>query len=273
VETASSKAIGVFDSGVGGLTVVKEICKKLPHEHIIYLGDTARVPYGTRSAQTVQRYSISNTDFLLTKDIKLLVIACNTASAVATGTLQGKYEIPIIDVVRPGARAAVAASRTRRIGIIGTDGTISSGAYQTEIERLDPGSVIFVQPCPLFVPLAENGWCSRDDEVVLLTARRYLSGLIAAHIDTLVLGCTHYPLLKDAIQTVMGPTVKLIDSAEETAGDVLRMLKMRGIMNPESRAGASTFFVTDIPHRFAETGSRFLGRELENVSVVDILQL
>jgi glutamate racemase len=272
VETASRKAIGVFDSGVGGLTVVKEIRTKLPHENIIYLGDTARVPYGTRSAQTVQRYAISNTDFLLTKDIKLLVIACNTASAVATGTLQDKYEIPIIDVIRPGARAAVAASRTKRIGIIGTDGTIASGAYQKEIGRLDPGCEIFVQPCPLFVPLAENGWCGSDDEVVLLTARRYLAGLMQANIDTLVLGCTHYPLLKGAIQAVMGPAVTFIDSAEETAGDVFDVLSMRGILNAGNGPPASTFFVTDIPHRFIETGSRFLGRELENVSVVDIMQ-
>ncbi len=273
VETAASKAIGIFDSGVGGLTVVKEICKKLPHEHIIYLGDTARVPYGTRSAQTVQRYAISNTDFLLTQDIKLLVIACNTASAVATETLKDKYGIPIIDVVRPGARAAVAASRTRRIGIIGTDGTIPSGAYQKEIVRLEPACRIFTQPCPLFVPLAENGWCGKDDEVVLLTARRYLEPLMQSGIDTLVLGCTHYPLLKDAIQAVMGPGIRLIDSAEETACDVLQMLDRQHILNDDAAPGTSTFYVTDIPHRFAETGSRFLGRELENVSVVDIVQL
>jgi glutamate racemase len=273
VDTASRKAIGVFDSGVGGLTVVKEICKKLPHEQIIDLGDTARVPYGTRSAHTVQRYAISNTDFLLKQDIKLLVIACNTASAVATGTLQDKYDIPIIDVIRPGARAAAAASRTKRIGIIGTEGTIASGAYQKEIGLLDPSCRIFAQPCPMFVPLAENGWCSRDDEVVTLTARRYLAGLIASRIDTLVLGCTHYPLLRDAIQSVMGPEVTIIDSAEETARDVFDLLAGGNILNRGKGAAGCSFFVTDIPHRFSETGSRFFGRELENVSVVDIIEL
>ena len=273
VETAARKPIGIFDSGVGGLTVVKEVCKKLPHENIIYLGDTARVPYGTRSAQTVQKYAISNTDFLLTQDIKLLVIACNTASAVATGTLKNKYGLPIIDVVGPGARAAVAASNTRRIGIIGTDGTILSGAYQKEIKRLDPASTIFTQACPLFVPLAEAGWCAQDDEVVLLTARRYLGPLIKSDIDTLVLGCTHYPILKDAIQAVMGPGIRLIDSAEETACDVMKILDRQQILNDDAAVGSSTFFVTDIPHRFAETGSRFLGHELSGVSVVDIVQL
>ena len=273
MKTTARKPIGIFDSGVGGLTVVKEVCKKLPHENIIYLGDTARVPYGTRSAQTVQKYAISNTDFLLTQDIKLLVIACNTASAVATDTLKATYALPIIDVVAPGARAAVAASRTRRIGIIGTDGTILSGAYQKEIKRLESGSIIFTQACPLFVPLAETGWCAQDDEVVMLTARRYLEPLMKSGIDTLVLGCTHYPILKDAIQSVMGPGVRLIDSAEETACDVKRMLDRLHILNDAAAPGTSTFFVTDIPHRFAETGSRFLGRELLDVAVVDIVQL
>jgi glutamate racemase len=263
VETAARKPIGIFDSGVGGLTVVKEVCKKLPHENIIYLGDTARVPYGTRSAQTVQKYAISNTDFLLTQDIKLLVIACNTASAVACETLKGAYGLPIIDVVGPGARAAVAA--TKRIGIIGTDGTILSGAYQKEIARLEPACRIVTQACPLFVPLAEAGWCEKDDEVVLLTARRYLAPLMHSGIDTLVLGCTHYPILKGAIRAVMGPGIRLIDSAEETACDVMH------IRNDDARSGVSTFYVTDIPHRFAETGSRFLGRELSDVSVVDIV--
>ncbi len=273
VETAARKPIGIFDSGVGGLTVVKEVCKKLPHENIIYLGDTARVPYGARSAQTVQKYAISNTDFLLTQDIKLLVIACNTASAVAFETLKHKYGLPIIDVVGPGARAAVAASRTMRIGIIGTDGTILSGAYQKEIQRREPASTIFTQACPLFVPLAEAGWYEQDDEVVMLTAQRYLGPLMKSGIDTLVLGCTHYPILKDAIQAVMGPGVRLIDSAEETACDVMQMLDREHILNDAAVPGTSTFFVTDIPHRFAETGSRFLGRELSDVSVIDIVQL
>jgi len=273
VETAARKPIGIFDSGVGGLTVVKEVCKNLPHENIIYLGDTARVPYGTRSAQTVQKYAVSNTDFLLTQNIKLLVIACNTASAVAYEKLKGMYRLPIIDVVGPGARAAVAASPTKRIGIIGTDGTILSGAYQKEITRLEPESRIVTQACPLFVPLAEAGWCEKGDEVVLLTARRYLAPLMNSGIDTLVLGCTHYPLLKNAIREVMGPGIRLIDSAEETACDVMQMLERQHILNDDACPGTSTFYVTDIPHRFAETGSRFLGRELSDVSVVDIVHI
>jgi glutamate racemase len=273
VETAARKPIGIFDSGVGGLTVVKEVCKKLPHENIIYLGDTARVPYGTRSARTVQKYAVSNTDFLLTQDIKLLVIACNTASAVACETLKDAYGLPIIDVVGPGARAAVAASPAKCIGIIGTDGTILSGAYQKEILRLEPACRIVTQACPLFVPLAEAGWCEKDDEVVLLTARRYLEPLMHSGIDTLVLGCTHYPILKDAIRAVMGPDIMLIDSAEETACDVMLMLDRQHILNHGTAPGTSAFYVTDIPHRFAETGSRFLGRELSDVSVVDIVHI
>jgi glutamate racemase len=273
VGTAARKPIGIFDSGVGGLTVVKEVCKKLPHENIIYLGDTARVPYGTRSAQTVQKYAISNTDFLLTQDIKLLVIACNTASAVACETLRETYGLPVVDVVGPGARAAVAASLAKSIGIIGTDGTILSGAYQKEIKRLEPSCRILTQACPLFVPLAEAGWCDSNDEVVLLTARRYLAPLLNSGIDTLVLGCTHYPILKDAIRAVMGPGIRLIDSAEETACDVLQKLDRQHILNDSACPGTSTFYVTDIPHRFSETGSRFLGRELSNVSLVDIVHV
>ena len=269
VEAASSKAIGVFDSGVGGLTVVNEIRTKLPSEHIIYLGDTARVPYGTRSPQTVQRYALSNTDFLLTKDIKLLVIACNTASAVATEMLQDKYDIPVIDVIRPGARAAVEASRTGRIGIIGTDGTIASGSYQKEIRRLEPGCSIFVQSCPMFVPLAENGWCSPDDDVVLLTARRYLDVLAEARIDTLVLGCTHYPLLKNTLADVLGDGVTLVDSAEETARTVAASLKQHALEG-YGVEGQTRFFVSDVPTRFERVGSHFLGHSLGKVEQVSV---
>jgi len=270
VETAARKPIGIFDSGVGGLTVVKEVCKNLPHENIIYLGDTARVPYGTRSAQTVQKYAVSNTDFLLTQNIKLLVIACNTASAVAYEKLKGMYRLPIIDVVGPGARAAVAASPTKRIGIIGTDGTILSGAYQKEITRLEPESRIVTQACPLFVPLAEAGWCEKGDEVVLLTARRYLAPLMNSGIDTLVLGCTHYPLLKNAIREVMGPGIRLIDSAEETAKAILKKLDAAGLRNLSETGPDHRFMVSDIPHQFREVGERFLGFRLDSLSQVDL---
>ncbi|MEI6125333.1 MAG: glutamate racemase [Pseudomonadota bacterium] len=271
MEHINNKPIGIFDSGVGGLTVFKEIRKKLPGENILYLGDTARVPYGIRSAQTVIKYSIANTDFLLKQSIKLLVIACNTASAVATDTLKSKYTIPIVDVVGPGARRAVAITKNKRIGIIGTEGTIRSTAYEKEIKRLQPDAVTFTQSCPLFVPLAEEGWCDKNDEVVLIIAERYLKRLKTCGIDTLVLGCTHYPLLKEAIQEVVGRHITLIDSAEETAHEVARMLTSGTILNTGEKTGLDLFCLTDIPHRFTETGKLFLGREVANVSVVDLM--
>jgi len=262
--------IGMFDSGIGGLTVLKEVQKHLPGENIIYLGDTARVPYGTRSSQTVLKYSLTNTDFLLQQNIKLLVIACNTASAVATYKLREKYRIPIVDVVAPGARAAVKATDNGKIGIIGTEGTINSSAYQQEIRRLNKDVAIYTQPCPLFVPLAEEGWCDEQDEIVLSIALRYLAPLKKFTIDTLVLGCTHYPLLKGAIQSVMGGDIKLIDSAEETALEVLNVLQTENIKNNGSGQGDNTFYLTDAPHRFTETGRLFLGKELDNVTLIDI---
>lgn len=270
-EAATGGPIGIFDSGVGGLTVLKEIRRKLPGENIIYLGDTARVPYGIRSPKTVLKYSIANTAFLRSQHVKLLVIACNTASAVATQSLREACDIPVIDVVGPGARRAAAVTTNHCVGIIGTEGTIRSGAYEKAIKKLDACIAIYTQSCPLFVPLAEEGWCEQDDQVVLLTAQRYLMPLIAQGIDTLVLGCTHYPLLKEAIQKTVGENIKLIDSAEETATEVVEVLKSRGIMNSSGNSGLNTFYLTDIPHRFTETGRRFLGYELENVSVIDIL--
>jgi len=265
-----NKAIGIFDSGVGGLTVLKEVRKKLAREKIIYLGDTARVPYGIRSAQTVLKYSVANTDFLLGQNIKLLIIACNTASAVATHDLRSKYSIPIVDVVGPGARRAVRVTRNRKIGIIGTEGTIRSGSYQQEVTRLDPRVETFTQACPLFVPLAEEGWCSRDDTVVMLVARRYLDNLRSCGIDTLVLGCTHYPLLKNVLQKVMGNSITLIDSAEETAREVVDVLTAKNMLNASKCNGKSLFYLTDIPHRFTETGKLFLGDELGDVTLIDI---
>jgi len=264
------KPIGIFDSGIGGLTVLREIKKQLPCEDIIYLGDTARVPYGIRSAATVVRYSIANADFLLRKNIKLLIIACNTASAVATHIIRQRYRIPIVDVVGPGARKALQISRNKRIGIIGTEGTIRSGAYQQEIQRLDDKSLTYTQACPLFVPLAEEGWCDDHDDVVLAIARRYLGSFDDKGIDTLVLGCTHYPLLNGPIQRVVGPDIRLVDSAAEIAFEVKMMLESERSQSGRSQPGRCHFFVTDIPHRFAETGRRFLGGELGDVNVVDI---
>jgi glutamate racemase len=264
-------AIGIFDSGIGGLTVLRAIKQLLPQEHVMYLGDTARVPYGTRSPQTVLKYSIANTDFLLRQNIKMLVIACNTASAVATDTLRERYEIPVIEVITPGARGAVRATRSRKVGIIGTETTMKSGAYQRAIHALDPRIEVFSRPCPLFVPLAEEGWCDPQDAIVRLTAQRYLEELHEHEIDTLVLGCTHYPVLKGAIQQVMGEAITLIDSAEETAREVERLLAEGGLLRDRTVRGICSFFVTDIPHRFIETGKLFLGKDIETVKLVDIM--
>lgn len=268
--TASTQAIGIFDSGIGGLTVLREIRQRLPRETIKYLGDTARVPYGTRSAQTVLKYASANTEFLNRQDIKLLVIACNTASAVATEHLRSTYSLPVIDVVCPGARAAVDTTRSGRIGIIGTEATIVSGAYQREISALREDVHISAQPCPLFVPLVEQGWVDEDDSVVQMIVRRYLEPMLDSRIDTLVLACTHYPLLKKAIGRFMGEGITLIDSAEQIARQVELTLREVDLLSAEPAADPQ-YFVTDIPHRFAATGALFLGESLGDVQLIDIM--
>jgi len=270
MESDPTAPLGIFDSGIGGLTVLREIRKKMPAEKVIYLGDTARVPYGTRSEQTIIKYSRTNTDFLVRQQIKLLVIACNTASAVATEILRSSYAMPVIDVVGPGARGAVSATRSKRVGIIGTQGTIRSSAYERAIHALDPSIETFSCSCPLFVPLAEEGWCDPDDQIVTAIAQRYLAPLRSQGIDTLVLGCTHYPLLKQAIGRVMGPDIALIDSAEETACEVARQLQRLSLAGPTTTAGACTFYLTDLPRRFIDTGRRFLGDDMQDVNLVDI---
>ena len=250
------KAIGIFDSGIGGLTVLKEIIAKLPEENTIYLGDTARVPYGIRSPETVTRYSFENTRFLLSQEIKMLVVACNTASAVSLDAVKKEFPLPIIGVLEPGARAAVAATKTRKVGVIGTEATINSGAYARAIKRLGADIEVFSLPCPLFVPLVEEGWIEND--VAELVALKYLAGFKGKRIDTLVLGCTHYPLLKSVITRTMGSGITLIDSATETArevADVLGKLKWK-------KGGQGTvvrkYFVTDTPARFVKIGKLFL---------------
>ena len=270
MESDITAPLGIFDSGIGGLTVLREIRKKLPAEDVIYLGDTARVPYGTRSEQTIIKYSRTNTDFLVRQQIKLLVIACNTASAVATEILRTSYAMPVIDVVGPGARGAIAATRSGRVGIIGTQGTINSRAYERAIQALEPAIETCSCSCPLFVPLAEEGWCDPDDPIVTAVAERYLAPLGHQGIDTLVLGGTHYPLLKQAIGRVMGPEIRLIDSAEETACEVSRQLRQRSLAGPATTAGRCTFYLTDMPRRFIDTGRRFLGDDMQNVTLVDI---
>lgn len=251
------KAIGIFDSGIGGLTVLKEIAARLPNENTIYLGDTARVPYGIRSPETVTRYSFENTRFLLSQEIKVLVVACNTASAVSLDAVKNAFPLPVIGVIEPGARAAVRATRSGRIGVIGTEATIASMAYERAIKNIDPRTHVYSLACPLFVPLVEEGWI--DNDVAEVVATKYLAGLQGQGIDTLVLGCTHYPLLKTVINNVMGPGIMLIDSATETAKDVEGLLDKLGMRRPGREGVVRRYFVTDTPHRFERIGKLFLG--------------
>lgn len=273
-----AKSIGIFDSGIGGLTVLKEINRVLPKETTIYLGDTARVPYGTKSASTIKRYAYEDARFLIEQGIKLLVVACNTASANATSFLRERLDLPIVEVIQPGARKAAETTRSGRVGVIGTEATIKSGAYASYIKIFNPEIEVFSKPCPLFVPLAEESWNDNDDETWLttlkvLTVKRYLSGLKAEGIDTLVLGCTHYPLLIEVIDKFMGETVTLIDSAQETAQEVLKVLNEKQLTTPSSKKGEQSYFVTDIADRFITVGSRFLGKPLVNVKEVEIKSL
>jgi len=250
------QAIGVFDSGIGGLTVLKAISRVLPREHLIYLGDTARYPYGAKSGDTIAGYAIEIADFLVERGIKLLVVACNTASAFALEVLAERYAIPVIGVIEPGARAAVRASVAGRVGVIGTESTINSGAYTRALRAVDPGIAIYTRACPLFVPLAEEGWVEND--VARRTVATYLATLRRSGLDTLILGCTHYPLLRSLIGEFMGPDVRLVDSAEETAREVRRALNAAGLVRRRG-TGAASFFVTDAPDRFSRLGERFFG--------------
>jgi len=264
----SWKAIGIFDSGVGGLTVLREIIKVLPQEDTVYLGDTARVPYGTKSPETVVRFARQITSFLVSRDIKLLVVACNTASAVSLEALQSEFDIPIVGVIEPGAVQAAAVTKSGKVGVIGTAGTIRSSAYTKAIKRINPDIEVVTAECPMFVPLAEEGWI--DNDVARLTAEIYLKNLKDSGVDTLVLGCTHYPLLKGIISEVMGKTVKLVDSAEETARVVREILAARGETRPDLERGNHHFFVTDVPAGFIRVGNRFLGGTLGDVYQVNL---
>jgi len=256
--------IGIFDSGVGGLTVQRALLEALPGADTIYLGDTARVPYGTKSAATVTAYSLRNARVLQERGIDLLVVACNTASAVALPALRAMLPVPVLGVVEPGARAAARASRSGRIGVIGTTGTIGSGAYQAAIRLLRADAEVVARACPLLVPLAEEGWTDPDDEVVRGVVRRYLAPLADQRIDTLVLGCTHYPLLREAIAAEL-PEVTLVDSAETVAAEVLALLP--GLAG---RSASHQFLVTDAPEKFLAVAGRFLGRPVESAEHVDV---
>ena len=277
----TSLPIGIFDSGVGGLTVYRALHEHLPNERFVYLGDTARVPYGTKSLATVERYAVENAEFLAAREIKLLVVACNTASALALPAIRASLEIDVVGVIGPGARAAVASARKqagglRTVGVIATESTVRSGAYTTAIKKADPTAEVREQACPLFVPLAEEGWA--DNDVARTVAETYLKDL-RANVDTLVLGCTHYPILREVIQETVGAEVTLIDSGEATAAEVKTLLKEKGLARLTTPTGAldrrlcddlDHFYVTDAAERFGRVAERFLGSKPSRLEAVEV---
>lgn len=262
------RPIGIFDSGVGGLTVLKEIFMALPSENTIYLGDTARVPYGIRSPETVTRYSFENTRFLSSKDIKILVIACNTASSVSLDAVRTHFSVPVVGVIEPGAKAAVAASAKKKIGVIGTEATVRSGSYTRAIKKIDSSAEVFSMPCPLFVPLVEEGWT--EGSITEMIAEKYLADIKQKDIDTLVLGCTHYPLLKPVLSQVMGDAVTLIDSAIETAREIHGILEKQSLLNTSGQTPKHQFYVTDSPQKFLAVGQRFLGADIDYIEKIQL---
>jgi len=262
--------IGIFDSGLGGLTVAHALFERLPRESTIYFGDTARVPYGPKSGDTVRRYSLEIMRWLLDQGVKAIVIACNTSTAHALEALQAAAPVPVVGVIEPGARAAVAVAEGRPIGVIGTAGTIGSGAYERAIRRLAPDADVIARACPLFVPLVEEGWFDRP--ATALVAEEYLAPLRDQGVGALVLGCTHYPLLRPLLQRVMGTGVALIDSAAETATAVAEALAERNLLTSGKAAASVThrFAVSDDPERFRAIGARFLGERLSGAEVVSL---
>lgn len=260
-----NRPIGIFDSGLGGLSVAKEIFRQLPNEEIIYFGDTARFPYGTRSPERVTAMALQDAEFLLSKGVKMLLVACNTASSVAMGVLTKSVPVPIIGVVEPGAKAAVKATFNGRVGIIGTRATIASQSYQMAITRIAPEVETFAEPCPLFVSLAEEGWTEGD--VPRLVAEEYLREIRNAGVDTLILGCTHYPILRRVIAETMGESVTLVDSAESTVKAVRDYLEGENLLRDAIPAN-HTFLVSDAPDRFREIGGMFLERKIVSLQKV-----
>jgi glutamate racemase len=263
-------SIGMFDSGIGGLTVLREVRKLLPREHIIYLGDTARVPYGNRSPETVRRYSLENARFLLGKGIKMLIVACNTSSAIALPVLKRRLPVPVVGVIDPPAREAVKRTEEKRIGVIGTRATIESQAYVRAIKRLDPSIEVVSRACPLFVPVVEEGL--EQDEVARVVVEKYLHEVKAAAIDVLLMGCTHYPILEPQIRKILGGGVYIVNSGRETAREVGRMLKKHGIRRNSGKGGC-IYFVTDAPDRLSDLGARVLGQPIEKIRLVRDLGL
>lgn len=262
-----NRAIGIFDSGVGGLTVAKRVMEEMPNEKIIYFGDTARVPYGSKSRDTVIRYSFQITRFLTSKDVKAVIIACNTANAMSIGALRESFSLPIFGVIAPGAQAAADATKNNKIGVIGTLGTIGSRAYEDRIRERSGSAIVISKACPLFVPLAEEGWTR--NEVAALAAKNYLGGLLDSGIDTLVLGCTHYPLLKDCIQGVTGDGVHLIDPAKAAAESVKGYFMKSGMFRTDKEKPCHEFYVSDYTPMFESICREALGEVFEP-QVIDI---
>ena len=268
MDKKTNRAIGVFDSGIGGLTVVRSLMERLPFENIIYFGDTARVPYGIKSVETINRYALQITEFLIQKDVKLLIVACNTMAAVAYEAIRNLSPVPVLEVIVASAKSAAHDTCNKSIGVIGTPATINSNAYARAIHLLDKEARIFSQACPLFVPLVEEGWF--DHQATRLIAEDYLKPVIAEQIDTLVLGCTHYPLLKPLLQEIVGPEVKLIDSAEAMADITADLINKENLGNQSRNQPDYRFCVTDVPYRFQTIGEKFLGRTLSSVEMVSL---
>jgi glutamate racemase len=261
------RPIGVFDSGIGGLTVAQEITRLLPNEQLVYFGDTARVPYGTKSKESVIRFSKDNVNVLLRYNVKIIVVACNTSTSWALNVLRKEYKIPIIGVIEPGSRRAVEMSRKQRIGVIATPSTINSGKYAQTILKMAPKAVVASKACPLFVPLVEEGWL--DHKVTENVAAEYLASVRSQDVDTLILGCTHYPLLKTVLQKVMGKNVTLVDSATETAREVKKLLEVEGLLRVSKHPPRHEFLVSDEPEHFRIVAKRFLGHDLPRVRRID----
>jgi glutamate racemase len=268
MKKSSRAPIGVFDSGLGGLTVFKVLARRMPEESLIYFGDTAHVPYGSKSPEAIARYSTMIAIFLAKRGIKLLVVACNTSSAWALPAIRKAVKVPVIGVIEPGARGAVGASRGGRIGVIGTEAMVNSGAYERAIKALKKNALTASAACPLFVPLVEEGWL--ETEATNLIAQEYLAPFAAGKVDTLVLGCTHYPLLKRAIGDVVGREVRLIDSAEETAAETVATLRDRGLTHEGEGTVRHRFISSDVPDQFLRVGQRFLGTPLDLVETITL---
>ena len=262
------RPVGVFDSGVGGLTVVSQLFRILPQEDIIYFGDTAHLPYGSKSKEAVTHYSLDIANFLKAQKVKIIVVACNTASSFALSSLREKIELPVIGVIEPGAQAAIDTTRNFKIGIIGTEGTIKSRAFEEALKRIDRNVKVFSQACPLFVPLVEEGWLDKPETSQI--AEKYLSPLKGKDIDTLILGCTHYPLLKELLGRIMGQEVSLIDTAEATAKAVERRLGEKNLLRKGNRKTVYKFFVSDDPEKFLQLGRRFLGKSMDKAERVNL---